>query len=302
MHFDRDTLAALVAKHGDVARVVIAETSGSAPREAGAVMYIWSDGLSGTIGGGALEYQAIHDARAALSDGSTPVLSRIPLGPNIGQCCGGSVTLVFEIFNENTLPAADDTFARPVAPHATVETPKALGFKDGWLIEQQKQNAQPIWIWGAGHVGHALATVLAPLPDFAVTLIDATQERMPDGLPETVTPVTAADLPALVKFAPHDARHFIMTYDHAIDLALCHALLSAGNQQIGLIGSTTKWARFRKRLAGFGHTNAQINGIACPIGDPAAGKHPQAIAVSVATRLLLTSQSKNSAPHKRGVA
>lgn len=86
--------------------------------------------------------------------------------------------------------------------------------------------------------------------------------------------------------APAHAEHLILTYSHEIDLALCHAALAHGFGFCGLIGSDTKWARFRKRLAGLGHCDAQIARICCPIGQKGLGKHPQAIAIGVASRLI----------------
>ena len=86
--------------------------------------------------------------------------------------------------------------------------------------------------------------------------------------------------------APHDAHHLILTYSHALDLALCHGLLGHGFARAGLIGSATKWARFRSRLGALGHAPAQIARIRCPIGTPGFGKHPQAIAIGVASGLL----------------
>jgi xanthine dehydrogenase accessory factor len=145
--------------------------------------------------------------------------------------------------------------------------------------------ASPLWIWGAGHVGRAIAAVMAPLPQWDVTVVDTTPDRI-TGLPDGVTPLVAADPARLVPHAPRGADHLILTYSHAIDLALCHALLTHGFASAGLIGSATKWARFRSRLAALGHPADQISRIACPIGDPALGKHPQAIAVGVAAALL----------------
>ena len=78
----------------------------------------------------------------------------------------------------------------------------------------------------------------------------------------------------------------MLTYSHEIDLNLCDRLLRRGFASLGLIGSATKWARFRNRLAAMGHADAEIARITCPIGDPSLGKHPQAIAVGVAARLL----------------
>jgi xanthine dehydrogenase accessory factor len=91
---------------------------------------------------------------------------------------------------------------------------------------------------------------------------------------------------AAVMLAPRDAEHLILTYSHALDLALCHRLLTHGFRRAGLIGSATKWARFRSRLAALGHTPGSIAQITCPIGDPALGKHPQAIAIGVAASFL----------------
>jgi xanthine dehydrogenase accessory factor len=140
-----------------------------------------------------------------------------------------------------------------------------------------------MWIWGGGHVGQALAAVLGPLPDLALTVVDE-PARMPD-LPHA-TPLAAADMPRAMALAPPDADHLILTYSHEIDLALCHAALTRGFASCGLIGSATKWARFRSRLRALGHADAEISRIRCPIGDPALGKHPQAIAVGVAAQLL----------------
>ena len=85
-----------------------------------------------------------------------------------------------------------------------------------------------------------------------------------------------------MRHAPPSAEHLVLTYSHALDLEICHRLLSHGFARAGLIGSATKWARFRKRLLALGHSEVSIARITCPIGDPALGKHPQAIAIGVA--------------------
>jgi xanthine dehydrogenase accessory factor len=178
----------------------------------------------------------------------------MPLGPDLGQCCGGVVTLDF------VRDALEDELTQP-----------------------------PLWIWGAGHVGRAIADVMAPFEDRQITLIDTTAERMPDVLATTVAPLLAADPVRAVRHAPTEADHIVLTYSHDLDLSLCDALLRHGFASAGLIGSATKWARFRSRLASMGHTPAQISRIACPIGDPSLGKHPQAIAVSVVATLVSVS-------------
>lgn len=234
--------------------VTVGGVKGSAPREVGAVMRVWSDRQDGSIGGGALEYEATKIARQMLLDNIVQTRRTMPLGPDLGQCCGGVVTLDFvrnALVLEPTLP--------------------------------------PLWIWGAGHVGRAIARVMAPFEDRQITLIDTTVERMPDTLPVTVAPLVAADPVRVVPHSPDDADHVILTYSHALDLSLCDALLRHGFASAGLIGSATKWARFRSKLASMGHTSAQISRIACPIGDPSFGKHPQAIAVSVVAALISAS-------------
>lgn len=234
--------------------VTVAATKGSAPREAGAVMMVWADRQEGTIGGGALEYEAARIARDMLADGTDQTRRVMPLGPDLGQCCGGVVTLDF-----------------------------IAGALEG------EPTGTPLWIWGAGHVGRAIAQVVAPLADRPVTMIDTTSARMPETLPQGVSPLVASDPLRVVSRAPKDGDHLIVTYSHDLDLALCDALLRHGFATCGLIGSATKWARFRTRLASMGHANAEITRIACPIGDPALGKHPQAIAVGVVATLLSSS-------------
>jgi len=235
--------------------VTVVRTAGSVPREAGTQMLVWADRISGTIGGGALEWEAMKTARAMLVDGRQPFEETVPLGPSRGQCCGGSVTLGYAVAEEIT----------PVA-------------------------GRPLWIYGAGHVGRALVQVMVPLPDFAITWVDTAQARFPDDIPENVTPFVAADPAQAVPHAPDAAEHLILTYAHEIDLAVCHAVLSRPFAGAGLIGSQTKWRRFQRRLQSLGHAEAQIARIACPIGEPRLGKHPQAIALGVATAMIMPGQ------------
>ncbi len=291
-----------VSAHGNVVRVLVTGTKGSAPRDAGATMLVWHNGQSGTIGGGALEYQATKRAREMLDAGPQAAHTTQPLGPALGQCCGGSVTLVYERFNVDNLSLPNTRiFVRPVDANANSSvpallqrrinaaqnTPIAPTLTTGWLAESVNRAATPVWIFGAGHVGRALAQTLAPLPDFDITLIDTEAARMPEYLPDNITTLTAQNMAALVKHAPDNAHHFIMTMDHAIDLEICHQLLNRRFAYAGLIGSKTKWARFGTRLKNLGHTQPDIARITCPIGDPALGKEPQAIAVGITHGLLL---------------
>ncbi|MFT4700723.1 MAG: xanthine dehydrogenase accessory factor [bacterium] len=231
--------------------VKVARTQGSAPRDAGTIMRVFAQGQEGTIGGGALEWEATAMARDMLLTGRGHMQRVMPLGPDLGQCCGGTVTLDFER--------------------------GALG---------TDLSEPPLWIWGAGHVGRAIAKTMAPFEDRLITLVDTSAARMPRDLPAGIAPFVATDPVLAVAHAPDDADHLILTYSHDIDLALCDALLRRSFGSIGLIGSGTKWARFRRRLHAMGHTAEGIARIACPIGDPSLGKHPQAIALGVATAML----------------
>nr|WP_251363934.1 xanthine dehydrogenase accessory protein XdhC [Epibacterium ulvae] len=292
----------MVAAHARVTRVVIAEVKGSSPRDVGAAMLVWDSGQSGTIGGGALEYEAAEQARC--QSAPTRVIRRA-LGPDLGQCCGGAVTLVSEVYDAARLRDLDtDVIARPVdaatQPPLRVKRlladargqghPPAPHLIDGWLIEPVSRAQTPMWIWGAGHVGRALVDVLSPLPDLDITWVDTAQDRFPGDIPNRITALPAAEPALLVPHAPENALHLILTYSHALDLALCNALLARGFSFAGVIGSATKWVRFKKRLRQLGHGPTAIDRITCPIGDPALGKHPQMIAIGVAAQILQAAQ------------
>lgn len=299
MSFDLDALRLAVSAHGTVVRVVVAGAEGSAPREAGAAMMIWADGQQGTIGGGALEFAAAAQARILLASGSAARLDRLALGPALGQCCGGAVRLLSERWDAAALAALSgplvvrgvDGRAMPLSVRRLVSGARGQGRQvapvllDGWMVEPVCAPTRAVWIWGAGHVGRALVAVLGPLPGLTLTWIDTAAARFPT-IPDGVLPVVAADPARLVRHAPEGADHIIVTFSHALDLDLCHHLLQQGFATCGLIGSATKWARFRQRLRALGHADAAIDRIACPIGQPALGKHPQAIAVGVAADFL----------------
>jgi xanthine dehydrogenase accessory factor len=302
MSFDREALAQAVAAHGAVVRVVLAEVAGSCPREAGAAMLVFAGGQSGTIGGGALEWQASGRARAMLAAGGADRVDRMALGPALNQCCGGSVTVLSEVWDGARLAVLADQGviarplpgkggAMPLAVARILGRARGEGFRpatgvvQGWMIEPLSEPEREVWIWGAGHVGRALIAVLAPLPGLRLVWIDSDAARFP-AVPAGVVQRIAANPGDLVAEAPTRAEHLVLTFSHALDLDLCHRLLGHGFAALGLIGSATKAARFRSRLAALGHAEARIARIRCPIGDPGLGKHPQAIAVGVAAALL----------------
>lgn len=253
------------------ALVTVAEARGSAPREAGAMMVVLPDGsFFGTIGGGALEWEAQALAREALQDalsrgqGAARRIDRA-LGPDLGQCCGGRVLLDLETFT-----AAD----RP-----EIERRLALAAGD--------DPRQPVLMFGAGHVGRALALALAPLP-FRLRWVETREAAFPAHLPANAEAVASRDPAAEAARAEAGSFALILTHDHALDLAITAAALRREDLPfVGLIGSATKRARFDKRLRELGIAGPRIAGLVCPIGLPGVpGKEPAVIAASVAAQLL----------------
>lgn len=240
--------------------VEVTATRGSAPRDAGTAMRVTAKDCEGTIGGGALEYRAIANARRMLALGHAEQTETLPLGPGLGQCCGGAVTLRYGTQTRQTgVPPA----RRLEAPYATSHQPA-------------------LWIWGAGHVGRAVVQCCPP-EAFDMTWIDSSAERFPDAIPAHITRLPTADMARLAASAPPAAHHLIFTYSHDIDLAICAALLQRGVASIGLIGSNTKRVRFSRRLRALGLDPARI---ICPIGDKTLGKAPHQIAHGTIAALL----------------
>jgi xanthine dehydrogenase accessory factor len=244
--------------------VTVEETRGSVPREAGAWMLVFAGDVVNTIGGGHLEFDAIGEARRRLAgEDGEPVL-QFALGPSLGQCCGGVVRLRFE----------------------------RVGAADAAALEQRLAlQRAPVGLFGGGHVGKALINVLAPLP-FEVTWIDSRDEIFPEHLPDNVHCEHSDPVHAAVADLAPGSRVLIMSFSHAEDLDIVAACLKRRRERgdlpyIGLIGSKTKWATFRHRLAERGFSAQALAHVTCPIGLPGiGGKEPEVIAVSVAAQLL----------------
>ena len=303
----------LEGREAAVVRVLVAEVRGSSPREAGACMLVSRAGIHGTIGGGNLEWQAMEAAQSLLlaTTHSPVALRRLVLGRELGQCCGGVVQLWLERFTPLDLPLLRRAAAlasaggcaaiiselsgegsvrrRLQAGPAPAHPPVQLSV-DGertLLIESVATAHAVLWLYGAGHVGQALIRVLAELP-FEVTWIDSRAELLPAGLPGNVHPLCPQAPLNTVPLAPAAARFLVMTHDHALDYALCRAILERGDfAWLGLIGSKSKGARFRSRLERDGLTPEAIRRLVCPIGvEGVESKWPAAIAVGVAAQLL----------------
>ena len=256
--------------------VQVAVTEGSVPREAGTWMAVFADTVVGTIGGGHLEYEAIARARTQLGNPalvSDDALHRFALGPSLGQCCGGVVQLRFERLGPMDLTRDADLLALR----------KRLG--------QLANPLRPVALFGGGHVGHALARVLASLP-FELTWIDSRDGVFPPDSDANVHCEHSEPVQSAVASLAPGSLVLIMSFSHAEDLDVLAACLLRQRERadlpyIGLIGSKTKWAVFRRRLEARGFTSAELAHVTSPIGLPGiAGKEPEVIAVAVAAQLL----------------
>jgi xanthine dehydrogenase accessory factor len=230
--------------------ITVIGCAGSTPCTVGAKMIALEGGdFHGTIGGGHLEKLALADAAACLASSESKTF-RYPLGAKVGQCCGGVV----------------DTFVEVVG-------------------------AGPrLYLFGVGHVGRAVCRVLDGTP-FHVHAIDERDEWLRSSeLPRGVTRHGEA-WDDFVKSARWDAENTyvaIMTHRHDTDQDIVADVIQRPAKYIGLIGSQTKWNRFRERLGARGVTAEKLARVKCPIGVDIGGKAPQEVAVSVAAELLKT--------------
>lgn len=261
-------LAELLARlrQAPAALVTVARTAGSVPREVGAWLAVWGDGtVLGTIGGGHLELTAIERARAALAAGPfEPEERRCALGPSLGQCCGGVVWL-----RQERIEAAHIEALRTRLMPAT----------------------RPLALFGGGHVGRAIVRLLEELP-FAVRWVDSRDEVFPEPLPLNVQAEHSDPVQAAVADVPPGSRVVVMSFSHAEDFEIIAACLHRQRARgdlpyIGLIGSSTKWASFQRRLRDRGFTAGELARVTCPIGVPGIeGKQPAVVAVAVVAQLL----------------
>ena len=244
--------------------VEVTTTQGSVPRESGTRMLVAADEVLGSVGGGHLELLAIAQARQMLTTTASapqqnPQETYYPLGPKLGQCCGGALTLRF--------------------------TPLAADEPAAWTQPAPRFHLQ---LYGAGHVGRAIVKLLEGI-DCRVAWIDEREDQFPSSaLPPHIQKVCVEPVEAEVATAPPGAMFLVLTHSHDLDLTIAEAILKRADFAFaGLIGSKTKAARFRHRFEARGLDAALIDRLHCPIGLPGIeGKEPEVIAVAVVAQLL----------------
>jgi xanthine dehydrogenase accessory factor len=255
------TFDTFLAHAGPSILVEVTATKGSVPREAGTFMLVSATGIWGTIGGGNLEFGAIDAARGMLTTGKRAHAMRVTLGPDSGQCCGGAVELALS-------PADDATAAKLKARLAS------------------EQSAYPdVYLFGAGHVGKALAAALKPLP-FRTVVIETRREEL-DGIDDAIETRLAAMPESLVGEIRPGGAVVILTHDHALDFLIgAEALRRDDLAYVGMIGSKTKRGVFAHWLIREGLGADAIDRLVLPIGSTIRDKRPEVIAALVAAELL----------------
>jgi xanthine dehydrogenase accessory factor len=263
-------LSAFLAANDAIIRIDVTLAKGSTPREQGAFMLVAKDATFGTIGGGRLEFDAIDAARQMLASDQTEAELNFALGPEINQCCGGRVVLQLNKLSEPELTTMTET-------------------------EIINVNQMPeVLIFGAGHVGRALALALAPLP-FRVSLIDP----RPHALLPLIHGVVSQALPVpeqAVRNAKPGSSFVVMTHEHSLDFLIINEALRRNDATyVGLIGSKTKKATFRSQFLESGGLESEFENLVCPIGaNPTGDKRPEVIAAFVAAELCNTLLARKS--------
>lgn len=251
----------------DCVLVEVSDVKGSAPRNAGAWMLVARDMIFRTIGGGQLEYMAIDHARKILAGGrDTPMdvpPMNVALGPEIGQCCGGRVGLSFRRMNRGL---TDELVSK---------------------VDTEIATRPHVYIFGAGHVGNALAHALSLTP-VRVVLVDTREaELMACDVPGVETCLSAMP-EQVVRSAPPGSAFIILTHDHALDfLIAAEALQRRDAVYVGMIGSKTKKATFKNWLKREVADEDLFENLVCPVGGAVVkDKRPEVIAALAAAEVL----------------
>ncbi|MFO0987182.1 MAG: xanthine dehydrogenase accessory protein XdhC [Alphaproteobacteria bacterium] len=278
--------------------------------------------LFGTVGGGRLEYRAARLARAMLRAGAPAQRREFPLGPELGQCCGGHVALhfrpvsqrdrgwleplrawiaagraaalVFAADDAGCIAVSGDDVAGDLGPRGAAAMRAArmalagvAASGEDWHVVCVRPPDCVVYLFGAGHVGRALAAILGQLP-CRVVWIDERADSFPAAIPANVAAIRAADPAAEAARAPKGAYVLVMTHSHARDQRIVEAALRRGDfAYLGLIGSATKRARFAARLRAAGIGEAVLARLVCPIGaEGIPGKEPGVIALAAAAEIM----------------
>lgn len=257
-----DDLARFLDAAPRVALVEVTAARGSTPREQGAWMLVSPDAIHRTIGGGQLEFMAIDKARELIARNIATGAMDIPLGPEIGQCCGGRVAL--------DILLVDDALR------------DALGAR-----ARSEDEARPaVFLFGGGHVGRALAAALVLLPVSLIVVETRSEalEDMPDGVECRLTPVPEE----AVRQAPGGSAYIVLTHDHALDfMIVAEALSRSDAAYVGMIGSKTKRATFASwYLREARGDSGRLSRLVCPIGGGLKDKRPAVIAAFAASEVM----------------
>ncbi|CAN7575592.1 xanthine dehydrogenase accessory protein XdhC [Pararhizobium sp. LjRoot238] len=270
----REDIRDFLRREPDCVLVKVTGTAGSTPRDTDAWMLVAADCLFGTVGGGQLEYMAIDHARRALRQGVPAEAMNIPLGPEIGQCCGGRVGLSFTAMNADLATLLITRSDREMAarPH--------------------------VYVFGAGHVGDALAMALSLAPVRTV-LVDTREEELSASNVEGIETCLAAMPEAVVRDAPAGSSFVILTHDHALDfLIAAEALRRDDAAYVGMIGSKTKRATFKNWLSREIGRPELFNRLICPIGGTAVkDKRPAVIAALAAAEIVVAALNCDAQRH-----
>lgn len=242
--------------------VRVTATAGSAPRESDAFMLVGSDRVLGTIGGGQLEYLAIDHARRMLAMDQVSLEENVSLGPDIGQCCGGRVSL---------------TFNRAVGAVLTQLLQR---------LDEEETSRPTVYVFGGGHVGRALCHVLDRAP-VSTHLIETRGDApaMELDLPRLSKRLTAIP-EEVIAGAPSGSAFVVLTHDHALDFLIADKALSRTDAAyVGMIGSRTKRAKFESWQKREGISkSAQL---VCPMAPGSPGdKRPEVLAVHFASEIM----------------
>lgn len=272
--------------------MLVKEARGSVPRGAGTGLVVLPNGsFHGTIGGGALEWDALHQAITFLKGDKVYEKRSIPLGPNLGQCCGGNVTLTFERWSPDRLQQAEQlSHAESTGAFST----KSINHQN--LIRREILTSDtdetfgvqriPVAVFGAGHVGKALVLSLALVPT-RITWVDARPDVFPTMSPDNVSMHAPENPVEILTHLTEDTPVIILTHSHSQDLSILESALKLGFSFVGVIGSQTKRARFESMLQKSGMEPALASSFHCPIGISGLdGKEPSVIAASVTAQIL----------------